>query len=105
MKKLKAGIIGLGMGRGHVVGYQSHPNVTVTALADPDKERLAKLGKEFKITKRYTSAEEMLAKEKLDIVSVVTPNKFHKPLALAAFDAGCHVLCEKPMGPHRYGPL
>jgi len=30
-------------------------------------------------------------------VSVVTPNKFHMPLTLAALKAGCHVLCEKPM--------
>jgi len=39
----------------------------------------------------------MLRKEDLDVVSVATPNKFHLPLALAAFRAGCHVLCEKPM--------
>jgi predicted dehydrogenase len=39
----------------------------------------------------------MLAAEKLDVVSVCTPNKFHQALALAAFAAGCHVLCEKPM--------
>jgi predicted dehydrogenase len=39
----------------------------------------------------------MLTSEKLDVVSVVTPNKFHKDLTLAAFKAGCHVLCEKPM--------
>ncbi len=97
MKKLKAGVIGLGMGRGHIAGYQSHPNVTVVAIADPDNEKLDRIGKEFKIAKRYASPEEMLAKEKLDIVSVVTPNKFHMPLTLAAFDAGCHVLCEKPM--------
>jgi len=39
----------------------------------------------------------MLKKEKLDVVSIAVPNKFHKPLTLAAFKAGCHVLCEKPM--------
>ncbi|MCX7806961.1 MAG: Gfo/Idh/MocA family oxidoreductase, partial [Planctomycetota bacterium] len=45
----------------------------------------------------YTSAEDMLAKEHLDAVSIATPNKFHAPLTLAAIAAGCHVLCEKPM--------
>jgi predicted dehydrogenase len=39
----------------------------------------------------------MLAAERLDVVSVCVPNKFHLPLTLAALDAGCHVLCEKPM--------
>jgi predicted dehydrogenase len=39
----------------------------------------------------------MLEAEELDVVSVATPNKFHKALTIAALEAGCHVLCEKPM--------
>jgi len=97
MKKLRVGVIGLGMGKVHLQGYQSHPAAEVVAIADPNKERLAKVGEEYKIAGKYASAEEMLKKEKLDVVSIATPNKFHKPLALAAFKAGCHVLCEKPM--------
>jgi len=51
----------------------------------------------FGIERCYTDAEEMLAKESLDAVSVAVPNKFHAPLTLAALESGCHVLCEKPM--------
>ena len=97
MKKLRCGVIGLGMGKGHIRGYQSHPNAEVVAIADQSVERLEACGNEFNVPSRYESAEEMLEKEELDVVSVVTPNKFHKPLTLAAFKAGCHVLCEKPM--------
>lgn len=97
MKKLRVGIIGLGIGRSHIRGYQSHPGAEVVAIADLDETRLKVSGDEYKIAGRYRDAQEMLAKEKLDIVSVCTPNKFHKPLALAALEAGCHVLCEKPM--------
>lgn len=97
MKKLRAGVIGLGIGYSHVKGYTSHPGTEVVALADPNAERLNKVANEFKVTARYESAEQMLRKEKLDVVSVCTPNKFHKPLTLAALKAGCHVLCEKPM--------
>jgi predicted dehydrogenase len=39
----------------------------------------------------------MIKTEKLDVVSVATPNKYHKSLTIAAFKAGCHVICEKPM--------
>jgi predicted dehydrogenase len=97
MKKLRVGVIGLGMGRAHIKGYQSHPEAEVVAIADIDEKRLQAAGDEFKVPGRYATAAKMLKKEKLDVVSVVTPNKFHKPLTLAALQAGCHVLCEKPM--------
>ncbi|MFA6568485.1 MAG: Gfo/Idh/MocA family oxidoreductase [Victivallales bacterium] len=98
MKKLRVGVIGLGMGFGHVNGYRTHADAEVVAVADSDPKRLEeKGGKELKVPALYTSAEEMLKKENLDVVSIVTPNKFHKPLTIAAFKAGCHVLCEKPM--------
>ncbi len=95
--KLRAGVIGVGMGRGHIKGYKSHPDVEVAAICDLDAERLARVGDEFSIASRYASAREMLARENLDIVSVATPNKFHMPLTIDALKAGCHVLCEKPM--------
>jgi len=97
MEKLKVGVVGLGMGRSHLKGYQSHPAVEVTAIADVDAARLAEIGDQFGVNGRYTSAEQMFADESLDVVSIATPNIFHKPLTLAAFEAGCHVLCEKPM--------
>lgn len=97
MKKLRVAVIGLGMGRHHVQEFQNHPNSRVVAIADPDVTRLEEVGKKHKIRKRYTKAEEMLKKEAFDIVCVATPNKFHAPLTIAALEAGCHVLCEKPM--------
>lgn len=95
--KLRVGVIGLGMGRHHLMEYVKHPRVEVAAIADPDSERLEGVGGEFAVPARYTTAGEMLAKEALDVVSVAVPNKFHKELTVAALEAGCHVLCEKPM--------
>ena len=97
MKKLRVGIIGLGMGKQHIQGYQTHPGADLVAVADLNNDRLQTVADEYKIPQRYLSAREMLDREHLDIVSIATPNKFHKPLSLAAFKAGCHVLCEKPM--------
>ena len=97
MKKLRVGVIGVGMGRGHVKGYKEHPNAEVVAIADPNEARLKEIGDRFNVPSRYKSAREMFANEKLDVVSVATPNKFHKPHTVMAFKAGCHVLCEKPM--------
>lgn len=97
MSKLKIGIIGLGIGQQHITGYRTHPEAEVAAICDPDEKRLAEIGDKFGIATRYTDAAKMLKAEKLDVVSVCTPNKFHKQLTLAAFKAGAHVLCEKPM--------
>jgi predicted dehydrogenase len=96
-RRLRVGVIGLGIGRKHIEGWREHPDVDVVAIADPDTKRLTERGEAFGIEARYTSAQDMLAAEKLDVVSVCTPNKFHRELTLAAFEAGCHVLCEKPM--------
>lgn len=97
MKNLKVAVIGLGIGKAHVRGFIAHPNVTVVAIADLDEKKLESIGDEFSIEKRYTDAYKMLKAETPDIVSIATPNKLHKPLTLAAFDAGAHVFCEKPM--------
>ena len=97
MDKLRIGVIGLGMGRHHIASYQGHPAAEVVAISDVDEVRLKEIGDKYNIPHRYRTAEEMFAKEKLDVVSVATPNKFHMPLTVMAFEAGCHVLCEKPM--------
>jgi predicted dehydrogenase len=97
MNKLRVGIIGLGVGRIHIAGYQTHPQAEIVAVADPDGARLKEIGDKYGVASRYTSGEEMLSKEHLDVVSIATPNKYHRALTLAAFGAGCHVLCEKPM--------
>ena len=96
-KRLKVGVVGLGMGRAHIEGWREHAQVDVVAIADSDAERLAQIGEKFGIEGRYASAEAMLAANRLDVVSICTPNKFHKDLTLAALAAGCHVLCEKPI--------
>ncbi len=97
MSKLRAAVIGLGMGKGHIQGYQSHPDTEVVAIADLDEARLAKCAEDYKIPKTYTDPAKMFAAESIDVVSIATPNKFHKPLTIQALEAGCHVLCEKPM--------
>jgi len=89
--------VGLGMGRHHVACFKRHPLSEVAAVADPDESRRREIGEKYGVARRYETAEEMLDREALDIVVVVTPNSLHKPITVAALAAGCHVLCEKPM--------
>ncbi len=97
MKKLRVGVIGLGFGKAHIQGYQSHPDAEVVAVADMNGEAARKACAEFNIPAHYVNADEMLAREALDVVSIAVPNRLHKPFTLNALEAGCHVLCEKPM--------
>ncbi|MFC1581920.1 Gfo/Idh/MocA family protein [Planctomycetota bacterium] len=96
-KTLKAGVIGLGMGQGHVRGLQNHPEVEVVAVADLSQERLDKVKAEYNVPRTYKEGEEMIRKEDLDIVGIATPNFLHAPLSIKALKAGAHVFCEKPM--------
>ncbi len=96
-KIVKIGVIGLGMGSGHVEGFKAHPQAEVVAVCDQDEARLREKATKYGIRKTFTDAEEMMKSCKLDAVSVATPNAFHAPLTIAALSRGLHVLCEKPM--------
>lgn len=98
-RKLRCGVVGLGIGQMHISNYQSCPYADLVAICDINPVRLKDVGDKFKIPeeKRYISITEMLAKEHLDVCSIAVPNHLHKPLTIEALEAGCHVLCEKPM--------
>lgn len=98
MEKLKVGIIGVGnIARTHIAAYLQNPNVELYAFCDIREERLKEMGERYGITRLFTNKDEMLKLPELDAVSVCTWNSEHAPCAIAALNAGKHVLCEKPM--------
>jgi len=92
---LKVGVIGLGVGQNHIKQYRELDDVEVTAVADANQERLDKY--EDASAKRYSTFEELCDDAKIDAVSICLPNFLHEKAAVQAFDAGKHVLCEKPL--------
>jgi len=94
--KIKAGVIGAGIGKYHIEGYQSHGDAEVVALCDINEEVLAETAREYGVERTFTDCEEMLALD-LDCVSVCVPNKLHAPLTIECLTAGKNVLCEKPL--------
>ena len=96
-RKLRMGVIGLGMGRGHARGYHSHPQAELVALCDLDEKRLGETAEELGVEQTYTDVDAMFKKADLDGVSVALPNKLHAPMTIKALGRGLHVLCEKPM--------
>ena len=98
-KIYRAGVIGCGAiaQECHLPGYAENKQVELVACTDPSAARHAEIQETYPGIHAYTDHREMLAKESLDIVSVCSPNKFHAAQAIAALNAKCHVLCEKPM--------
>jgi len=99
-KTLRVGIIGSGWiaNVAHVPAWRNlSDSVEVVANADINPEIAATFAGANDIPTHYGDYREMLAKEALDIVSVCTPNCYHREATLAALAAGAHVLCEKPI--------
>ncbi len=96
--KLKVALVGIGgMGKNHFKIYSKFDDIDFVAACDLREERID-VAKEIKSDMNfYTDYYEMLEKEKPDIVDVSTPTFLHKEHTIAAFRAGAHVICEKPM--------
>jgi len=98
-RKYRVGVIGAGAiaQACHLPGYAKNEYVDLVAFADPEPVRHKEMAKLYGFMRGYAHYRHMIEKEKLDIVSVCTPNKYHADAAIAAFEAKCHVLCEKPI--------
>jgi predicted dehydrogenase len=94
---IRVGVIGCGAGIFHLEGYSEDPRVKIVALAGLDTDRCERLAKQFDVPRIYREYQELLADDDIDAVSVVVPNFLHLPVAKAAFEAGKHVLVEKPL--------
>ena len=101
MSKVRVGVIGCGgIANGkHLPALKALPNVKMVAFCDLIRERAEKALKEYGAegAKVYDTYEELVADPTIDVVHVLTPNKAHAPISIAAMEAGKDVMCEKPM--------
>ena len=96
MKKVRVGLIGAGgMASYHISGFRK-AGAEVVAVAATRLASAETCARKYGIPHAYASADEMLSKEELDAVSVMTPNHVHAPFVLKALKTGLHVYCEKP---------
>lgn len=90
------GIVGLGgMGTLHAQSVRDL-GADVVAGADLVPEQRRRFTDEFGAA-TYETHEELVVDDAVDAVIVTTPNRFHEPIAVAALEAGHHVLVEKPL--------
>ncbi|MEN9935342.1 MAG: hypothetical protein RLZZ387_1921 [Chloroflexota bacterium] len=92
------GATGFGMSHQHAEGYKASPDCRIVALADISEENARAFQERHGGDAIYQDYREMLAQEKLDIVSISTWPHLHAPMVLACAEAGVKAVhCEKPM--------
>lgn len=98
MKKVRLGLIGCGrIAKNHFDAVSQIPEADFVAVADIIPEKAKKAAEDYSIPGVYTDYNEMLAKEKLDIVSICSPSGMHPNMGVDVARAKINVLTEKPM--------
>jgi predicted dehydrogenase len=97
--KARIGVVGVGWWAcvNHIPALQTSDDADCVAICDLDPARLVQVGDQFGIAGRYTDVAQMVEAERLDGVIVATPHVAHRLPAVAALQAGAHVMVEKPM--------
>jgi len=92
----RIGIIGVGFGaQVHAPAFRSE-GWEVAAICSRSREKARKAAAEVGIEGVYTDPMELIRRDDLAAVSIITPPGAHHALSIAALRAGKHVLCEKP---------
>ena len=96
-RRLRAGVIGLGVGEAHIDGYRRAHSVDVTALCDQSPTVRERLERDYPECRIYGEAQDLLDDPEVDVVSIASYDQSHASLIVAAFEAGKHVFAEKPL--------
>lgn len=90
-------VVGSGfIGKAHAQVIKALPQARLAAIINPNPKTASPLAEELGCA-WYPSLKEAMKEQSIDIVDVCSPTFLHEQHVLEAADAGCHVLCEKPV--------
>ena len=96
MAGLKAAVIGLGVGTGHITAFREL-GAEVAAICDVNDKLLQSVGDEHRVDSRYTDYRSLAENDDIDVVSICTPDHLHADPAVDMMESGKHILVEKPL--------
>ncbi len=97
-KIIRIGIIGAGFARStQIPAFKACAGARIVAIASARREHAAEVARDFGIDHVEDDWRALVARDDIDLVSIVTPVVTHCEMTLAALDRGKAVLCEKPM--------
>lgn len=92
------GVIGLGVwGETHLKAYRTSPHARLACVCDSNEELARERAAAYGVESYTTDYRDLLARDDVVAVSIVTPDFLHREIAVAAAQAGKHILIEKPM--------
>ncbi len=99
MNKTGFGLIGCGIvgGAWHAQVYHQLPQAELVAVCDLDEARARAIAERYGAAHVFTDYRDLLAREDIAAVSIATPDFAHREIAVAAAQAGKHILVEKPL--------
>ena len=96
-KVLRVAVVGAGIyGIHHIDAYLQNKRTELVAVCDLSEKIRKSVEDRYRI-KTYSNLVEMLEKEKLDAISIATPDAYHVQPAMEALKRGLHILVEKPL--------
>ena len=94
---MKIALVGCGFfALNHLHAWADIDGAEVVAICDVDPDRLASVGDQFGVARRYASAEAMFADGGFDAVDIATTVQTHRSLVEMAARQGVHAICQKP---------
>ncbi len=98
MSRIRTAVIGTGfMGRVHLEALRRVENVDVVEIAATSADKAKTAAEGYNVLNATGDWQDVIRDPSIDAVHIATPNAEHFPMAKAAFEAGKHVLCEKPL--------
>jgi predicted dehydrogenase len=98
-RTLRIGLVGVGGTAqvNHIPALRRIEGVELVWLVDRDREKAERVAQKFGVPKASGRLDDLLDDETIDAIDICTPNFLHAPMAVAALEAGKHVLCERPL--------
>ncbi len=99
MEQVGFGVIGTGIvgGAWHAHVYARMPEAKLVGVCDLNEERASDIAKKYNVGSVYTDYRKLLENPEIKAVSIATPDFAHREIAVAAAEAGKHILVEKPL--------
>ncbi|CAA9486969.1 MAG: oxidoreductase domain protein [uncultured Segetibacter sp.] len=100
MKPLKFAVIGTGFWSNYQIpAWKELEGVELVAVCNRTRKRAEEVAEKFGVSKVYDTAAELMEKEVLDFVDIITDVDTHADFTLLAAEKGIDVICQKPMAP------